>query len=429
MKQLPKTFKNISQNSTATHIQPGFSITTLDNGLKIMVEEVPTVESFALGIWVKTGTRDEPNELAGLAHFIEHMTFRRTATRSSRQIASQFESVGAYTNAFTTKEHTCFYVRALKQHFKKTLRLLADVMLHPAFHPADFEKEKLIILEEIKSYEDEPEELIIDFSDRQLFGSHPLGNPILGTAETVLKTEIRDIQKFYSEEYHPANMIVSVVGNVKRGQVEREIEALFKNISAFTPRQERNRPKLLKASRLEISKPVQQAHFMAANIVPGVRSQERYALAVLNTLLGDGMSSRLYQRVRERWGLAYTVYSSLQLMTDIGVMSIYAGMDDKNVLKTEKIITEELLKLSQKPVSKPELQRAKEQLKSSIIMSLESMSERMQMMAKGELEEGGYEDASATIAAIDTVSADDLLRLMREYGGFGDWSTVVILPE
>ncbi|HYF03999.1 MAG TPA: pitrilysin family protein, partial [Patescibacteria group bacterium] len=250
-----------------------------------------------------------------------------------------------------------------------------------------------------------------------------------GTAETVLKTEIRDIQKFYSKEYHPANMIVSVVGNVKREQVEREIEALFKNVRAYEPRNGRKKPHLLKASRLEISKPVQQAHFMAANIVPGVKSAERYALAVLNTLLGDGMSSRLYQRVRERWGLAYTVYSSLQLMTDIGVMSVYAGMDDKNVAKTEKLIREEFLKLCEKPVSKPELQRAKEQLKSSIIMSLESMSERMQMMAKGELEEGGYEDASATIAAIDTVSADDLLRLVQEYGDFGDWSTVVILPE
>lgn len=389
--------------------------TTLPNGVRVLSEFVPTVESFALGVWVDTGSRDESDSTIGIAHFIEHLAFRRTARHSSRQIAAEFESLGAYTNAFTAKEQTCFYVRALKPHFRKTLALLAEITLTPAFHPADIEKERTVIIEEIKSYDDEPEELIFDAGEQQLFGNHPLGNPIAGSVESVSAISSDDIRAFHQAGYHAGTIVIAVSGNITHDEAVKLSARYFGDVQGVSAPRVRTAPVVMPAERISINKSFQQGHLLLGKIIPGVLSADRYGFSVLNTLLGDGMSSRLYQRVRERAGLAYSVYSSVQMMTDIGALMIYAATDERKLGKTEMMIREELAKLCTTRITPKELRRAQEQSKSGIIMSLESMSSRMQALGKSELEEGFHESIYATIERVEQVTADDILRLSQEY--------------
>lgn len=413
---------------TSPSLHSSLHRTTLPNGIRVMTEEVPTVESFALGVWIDSGTRDETPEQAGVAHFIEHAVFRRSTKRTSRQIAAQFESLGAYINAFTSKEQTCYYVRALSPHLARTTELLADVVLHPVFREDEIDKERNVILEEIKSYDDEPEEYILDIGERSLFGKHQLGSPIIGTAATVGAMKAKDLHHFHARHYTPDNLVVVAAGNVRHEELVRLVEKNFTLRRRKTEAKVRTLPKRQKARQIVVQRPFQQAHILFLQRTFGARSPQRYVLSLLNTILGDGMSSRLHQRIRERSGAAYTVYSSLQLLTDCGILSIYAGTESASVKKTETLIRGELRKLAEQRIPSRELQRAKEQLKSSTIMSLESMSARMQSLAKAELEEGIYEDIATTIAAIDAVSADDLNTVAQHYAHPEDWTSVLILP-
>lgn len=401
----------------------------------MLTEEVPTVQSFALGIWVDSGTRDEDTEHAGIAHFVEHAVFRRSATRSSKQIAAEFEQVGAYINAFTSKEQTCYYVRALTPHLAHTTRLLADVVMNPAFRESEVEKERSVILEEIKSYDDEPEELVMDMGERLLFGRHQLGSPIIGTADSVAGISAADLRAFHAANYVPEQIVVAAAGNLNHDDVCRVVEQQFASLPSpanTTPAPVRRRsvPRQLTPRRITHHRGFQQAHICCIRRCSGARSAERYPLALLNAVLGDGMmSSRLHQRIRERSGSAYTVYSSLQLLTDCGILSVYAGADAASIEKTDHEIQRELRLLAEGGVGKRELQRAKEQLKSSTIMGLESMSSRMQSLAKAEMEEDGYEDTARTIAAIDAVSTDQIAEAAERYFQPDQWSYVVMLPE
>ena len=399
--------------------------TVLSNGVRVLSEYVPTVESFALGVWIDVGSRDEPNDSIGIAHFIEHLAFRRTTKRSSRSIAAEFESLGAYTNAFTSKEQTCFYVRALKQHFRKSLSLLAEITLQPAFHHGDIEKERAVIIEEIKSYDDEPEEVIFDCGENLLFKNHQLGNPIAGTVESVGVITPNAIRSFHTERYNPAKIIIAVSGNIEHSLAVKVAMQYFGHLSEGVA-SARIPPEVLPSERIVITKQFQQGHLLMSKRIPDVRSADRYCFSVLNTLLGDGMSSRLYQRVRERAGLAYSVYSSLQMMSDCGAIMLYAATEEKKLAKTELIIYEELTKLCETKITAKELRRAQEQSKSGIMMSLESMSSRMQSMGKSELEEGFHETIATTIERVESVQADDILRLSQEYLGCEGWSVAEI---
>ena len=418
----------LSQMPSRPNISPYISTiekTVLNNGVRVLSEYVPTVESFALGVWIDVGSRDETPDNIGIAHFIEHLAFRRTTKRSSRSIAAEFESLGAYTNAFTSKEQTCFYVRALKQHFRKSLSLLAEITLQPAFHLGDIEKERTVIIEEIKSYDDEPEEIIFDCGENSLFKHHQLGNPIAGTVESVTAISPNAIRTFHSERYTPSSIIIAVSGNIEHSLAVKVAMQHFAHLSEGTI-STRTPPEILPAERVMITKQFQQGHLLLSKRIPDVRSADRYAFSVLNTLLGDGMSSRLYQRIRERAGLAYSVYSSLQMMSDCGAIMLYAATEEKKLAKTELMIYEELAKLCETKITPKELRRAQEQSKSGIMMSLESMSSRMQTMGKSELEEGFHESIAATIERVEAVQADDILRLSQEYVSPEGWSVAEI---
>lgn len=427
-KTLQSNQRFLSQMPSRLKISPYISTiekTVLGNGIRVLSEYVPTVESFALGVWIDVGSRDETPDTIGIAHFIEHLAFRRTTKRSSRSIAAEFESLGAYTNAFTSKEQTCFYVRALKQHFRKTLSLLAEITLQPAFHLGDIEKERAVIIEEIKSYEDEPEEVIFDCGENSLFKYHSLGNPIAGSIESVGAITPTSIRSFHTEQYNPANIIIAVSGNIEHSLAVKVAVQHFGQLSAGVT-SKRIAPEILPAERAVITKQFQQGHLLLSKRIPDVRSADRYAFSVLNTLLGDGMSSRLYQRIRERAGLAYSVYSTLQTMSDCGAIMLYAATEEKKIAKTELMIYEELAKLCETKITPKELRRAQEQSKSGIMMSLESMSSRMQAMGKSELEEGFHESISATIERVEAVQADDILRISQEYLSPQGWSVAEI---
>ncbi len=403
--------------------------TVLESGLTILSEEVPAVESFALGVTANAGSRDDEESLSGLAHFVEHTAFRSTLKRSAKQIARQFEDLGAYSNAFTTKDVTCYYVRALSGKFSKILDILIDLAAHPVFVQKDVEKERSIIIEEIRSYEDDPEELIFDYGDKLIYNDAGPSLPIAGFVESVEKINSEHLIEFHKKYYDPRNIIISVAGNIPHDRIVREVSDLFDLASSGAVCHTKRTGIAYSPDNVTVEKPFQQAHILLCRQVEGMQSEDRYPLAVLNILLGDGFSSRLYQRLREKHGLAYSVYSSLQTMADVGGLYVYAGTDEKNTAKTERLIYSELEKLYADGITKTELNRAKEQIKSSTIMALESMSTRMQSLAKSEFCLGVYEDIERTNAEIDAITMDSVDRTIKKYFNRDSWCKVQFNPE
>ncbi len=402
---------------------------TLSSGVRVISEYIPTAQSFSLGIWVNVGSRHEIPKEHGSAHFLEHIVFRGTPTRTAKRIATDLESLGAYLNAFTTKDHTCLYVRALTRHFATSLTVLADVAQNPLFADRDVEKERAVILEEMRSLEDEPEEEVADMLDMSLFGSHPLAHPISGTPESVRHISREDLQRFHTRFFHPKNIVIAVTGNIPHDEICTLAEVLFaKRTTRFSPRH--IAPPVRQTPRhQETQRAVQQTHIHWGIAFPELNDADYYTLSVINMLFGDGMSSRLNQTIRERHGLAYTVYSAVGDMTDATAITIYAATEAKNRTKTEHLLRTEIEKLTTRPISKAEFHRAKEQLKSNIIIGLESMSGRMNMLAKGEFYLGRYESAEEKCAWIDGVTLQSVQQFSATYLPIDQWHTAVITPE
>ena len=409
-----------------TVFDPG--ITRLSGGIPLVYDIVPSVDSCAIGIWVKAGTRDEPRGQAGVAHFVEHTSFRRTANRSTRKIASDFENVGAYANAYTTKEETCYYVRTLRKHVPSVLRTIADVVISPTFDERDIEKERSIITEEIRAYEDEAEELIFDEAEQQLFGDHPLGVPIVGTPKSVSRITAAQVKQFHSKHYHSGSVVLTVSGNVDIDSFAEQANEILRIPAKRTRPLKRTLPPATKPSGLVLMRPVQQSHLLWHIRTPGFHSKHRSALLLLNVILGDGMTSRLNVRIREAKGLAYSVYSQLQLFTDVGMFCVYAGVEANKFHKAMGMIEREIAILGKDGVKISELKRAKEQLRASKIMSLESLSSRMSMLGKGMLDEGAPENPFDTIARIDKVTLDEINEQARKICS-REWSKCIIQPD
>lgn len=403
--------------------------TTLPNGIRILTEEVPSVSSFALGITINAGSRDDWKGYYGLAHFLEHAGYRHTQKRTSRQLASLFERLGAYTNAFTTKEMTCFYVRALKPNFKKTLDLISDVALYPVFIENEIEKEKLIILDEIKSYYDDPEEYIYDLAENELFSGNGLAHPITGVEEDVKRITPAELNDFHLEQYTPDNIIFSVAGNIDHDYAVDKISKLVDVNKVIKSKRIRKSNNIHLPVNESHAASFQQSHLLLFRQAESLDSPDRYPLAALNVLLGDGMSSRLYRQVRENHGLAYNIYSSIQLMSDTGGIFIYAATEKNKIAKAERLIFNEMQKIIDKRIPKVEMLRIKEQLKSSTIMAMESMSNRMQALAKSEFTLGYYESMHQTISRIDALTIDDIKRMAIKYLNKEGWSVISLKSD
>jgi predicted Zn-dependent peptidase len=386
--------------------------TVLPNGIRVVTESLPWVRSAAVGIWVETGSRIEPVERGGISHLIEHLVFKGTDTRSAEDIARAIDSVGGHMDAFTAKEHTCFYVTVLDEHLEMAADLLSDVLLRPRFAPEDIEREKAVVFQEIKMVDDTPDDLVHELFLDKAWPGHPLGRPILGKREVVAALDRDTILGHFQREYSPAHVTVAVAGNVEHDRVVDAFAPRFEGFARPAAEHASAAPTMLAGVHM-FSKPLEQVQVVMG--FPGVSdtSPERYALYLLNDVMGGSMSSRLFQEVRERQGLVYSVHSGAQQFRDCGLVYLYAGTERGNVGKVLKAFLREVRALKKDGVTADELARAKDHLKGNLMLSLESSSSRMNRLARQELRFGVFHPVDEMLGKIDGVRPEEVEALIH----------------
>jgi predicted Zn-dependent peptidase len=385
----------------------------LPNGIRVITERMSHVRSVAVGVWVETGSRHEPDDRAGMSHLIEHLVFKGTATRSAEDIARTMDSVGGQMDAFTTKEHTCFFVQVLDDHLPLAVDLLTDILLRPLFDAEELEREKSVVLQEIKMVEDTPDDLIHDLFAAHIWARHPLGRPILGSRQAVAGYHRDQVHTHFVENYVPPRIIIAVAGNVTHDRVVELFLARF-NGDARAPRERPNAVPVMLPGVNIVPKTLEQVHLVMGFPGLGHAAPERYALYLLNDIIGGSMSSRLFQEVRERQGLVYSIHSGAQPFRDTGLLYLYAATDAANFSKVLKSILKEIRNLKKHGVTADELQRAKDHLKGSLMLSLESTSSRMNRLAKHEMHFRGYLTIDAMLGAINGVRHEEVHALTSE---------------
>ncbi len=388
---------------------------TLPNGLTVITEEMQHIRSISIGIWVKTGSRDEDLQWNGISHFIEHMVFKGTKNRSAEDIARQVDSIGGNMDAFTAKECTCFNVKVLDEHLPIALDVLSDLVLNPVFAVQDISRERGVILEEIKMDEDNPDYLVHEIFTQNFWKDHPLGKPILGTKETVRKFEQPLVLDFFGQRFAPGNLIVAAAGNLKH---ERFVELVAQHFAHMKPSNNGFHslpPKIVPRIILRNKKALEQVQICVGVPSHPIAHGKRYASYILNTLLGGGMSSRLFQNIRERQGLAYAIYSDLSPYRDTGCLSVYAGTSRGSAGKVVQSIVSEFRRLKSEVVPEEEVRRSKDQLKGSLMLSLESSTARMSNLARQEMYFDRFYGMDELIEKIENVTAEELKDLAEEF--------------
>jgi predicted Zn-dependent peptidase len=384
---------------------------SLSNGIRIVTEAMPHVRSVAVGIWVETGSRVEDETRGGISHLIEHLVFKGTETRSAEDIARAIDSVGGQMDAFTAKEHTCFYVSVLDEHLGLAVDLLADILRHPRVADDDIEKEKSVVLQEIKMVEDTADDLVHDLFAERFWAGHPLGRPILGRWDVVQGFDREAILSHLGEEYSPGKIVIAVAGHVEHARV---VDLFADRFDGFARKGRAHElvPPVPRVDVHVVPKPLEQVHLVVG--FPGIPdvAPERYALYLLNDVIGGSMSSRLFQEIRERQALAYSVHSGTQSYRDAGLFYIYAGTDSANFNKVVKALVKEVRTLRRDGITAEELRRAKDHLKGSLMLSLESTSSRMNRLARHELRFGSFLAMDEMLEAIDTVRPDQITDLI-----------------
>jgi predicted Zn-dependent peptidase len=375
---------------------------TCQNGVRVVLENIPTVRSVAIGVWIGTGSRNEHPGNNGVSHFLEHMFFKGTKTRTAREIAESFDSIGGQVNAFTSKEYTCYYAKVLDTHSKFALDVLADMFFNSTFDGEELNKEKNVVLEEIKMYEDTPDDIVHDLLGKAIYESHPLGYPILGTEETLETFKGDTLREYMHETYTPENVVISIAGNISDSFIQ-EVERLFGSYEAG--KQERNEDKpVFHSNRVSRKKETEQAHLCLGYEGLPVGHKDMYSLILLNNILGGSMSSRLFQDVREQRGLAYSVFSYHSSFQDTGMVTIYGGTGAKQLDVLFETIQETLATLKRDGITEKELKNSKEQMKGSLMLSLESTNSRMSRNGKNELLLGRHRSLDEIVEQIDKVS-------------------------
>lgn len=384
----------------------------LPGGLSVVLETIPYVRSVSVGVWVGVGSRQEPAVLAGVSHVVEHLLFKGTERRTARQIAEEMDSIGGLLNGYTSKEYSCFYVKVLDEHLDKAMDLLADLVLSPRFDPADLAKEKGVILEEIKMYEDTPDELVGDLLAEAVWGRNPLGRPILGRAKSVSEMALDTVTGYHGAGYRQGNIVVALAGNVS---VEAGFD-LARRYFGATPPQGAHKtlgaPGFGAGFRHRV-KPIEQVHVSVG--FPGVPMDDPavYDFHLLAGVLGGGSSSRLFQSIREDRGLAYSVFAYASPFSDAGLLGVYAGVSPENVGEVCRLAAAEMRDLCQSGPSAEELQRAKDQVKASLLLGLENTSNRMSRLGRSLLLLRRILSPDEVARKIDAVSADSLTALAR----------------
>jgi predicted Zn-dependent peptidase len=391
----------------------GYRKTILENGIKVITEEIPYLNSVSIGVWVLSGSRDERPHENGISHFIEHLLFKGTDRRTAFDIAKEIDSVGGTLNAFTGRESTCFYAKVLDKNLPLAIDLLSDIFLHPLMDPKDVEKERLVILQEIKMVEDTPDDYIHDLFNQACWGGNSLGFPIFGTSELVQSFTREQISCFFKESYPPDRIVVCAAGNLKHEELVERIGETFGQISKSSKIKERVTPQSVSTTNVW-KRELEQVHFCLGTRGLPYNHSLRFASYLLNTILGGGMSSRLFQEIRENRGLAYSVYSYLPTYIDTGLVVVYAGTNEGSFDEVVELILKEFGRLKTEPFKNGELETAKEQLKGNLLLSLESSDNLMTRLAKNEIYFGSYLSIEKILNGIDAVKEEDLRHLARE---------------
>jgi predicted Zn-dependent peptidase len=387
----------------------------LPNGLTIITEEMKHIRSVSIGIWMKTGSRDEDLPWNGISHFIEHMVFKGTQHRSAEEIARQVDSIGGNMDAFTAKECISFSIKVLNEHVPIALDVLSDLVLNPVFDSQDISRERGVILEEIKMDEDNPDYLVHEIFTQNFWKDHPLGRPILGTRDTVKRFDRSPVFDFYSQRFSPGNMIITAAGYLNHDRFVEVVAKHFDDMKPMSNGFHSSPPKIVPKIILRNKKSLEQVQICVGVPSYPITHEGRHTSYILNTLLGGGMSSRLFQNIRERQGLAYAIYSDLNPYRDTGCMSIYAGTSRESASKVVECIVSEFRRLKTEMVTEDELRRSKDQLKGSLMLSLESSNARMSNLARQEMYFDHFYGLDELIAKIEAVTAEELKELANQF--------------
>lgn len=385
----------------------------LPNGVRLVTETMPHVRSVSLGVWLARGSRHETPEQCGIAHFIEHMLFKGTERRSAQDIAQQFDSMGGNLDAFTSKEYAGYYIKVMDEHLPRAFDILSDLVLHPAFPPDEVEREKKVILEEIKMVEDTPDDLVHEMFAEEYWPDHPLGRPILGTPQTVAGFTRDALYQYFREAYVGRNLIVSAAGHFEHAQLRALVEEAFGSVADAGADWQDVAP-APRPPQIERIKDLEQSHIVIGAPAFPQAHVDRYPAYLLNIVLGGSMSSRLFQTIREQRGLAYAVFSGVSSYRDTGMLSVYAGCAAESVPEVVALVGQELRALRNEVVGEDELRRAKDHLKGSLMLSLESTSSRMTHLARQEMYFGRHITLDEIIAGIENATAADVQRVAAE---------------
>lgn len=383
----------------------------LDNGIRLVTERIPTLKSVTVGIWVNTGSRDESPAEAGYSHFIEHMFFKGTVARSATDISREIDALGGEMNAFTTRETTTFYVKVLDQHLPQALDLLSDLFLRSRLGRNEIEKEKQVVLEEIRMVQDDPEDLAQELHTKLVMGRHPLSRPILGRESTIVQINRTHLLDYIDAHYRPEDIVVAVAGNFDQYQLDKTMARTFGGYRKPSSSIHRKRwPPELHGGVMVKQKPLEQVHLCVGFAGVAAGHKDRYAVYALNTVLGGSVSSRLFQEVREKRGLSYSIYSFLSGYSDGGTLTVYVGIRAREVERVLDLVYREIRKLTRHGIAGHELRRTKDQMKGSLMLSLESSHSRMNKLAKDELIAGTHATLEDLMMEIDGVTEQQVFQ-------------------
>jgi len=389
--------------------------TTLDNGVRVITSAIPHVASVSAGIWVGVGSRHESRQLGGVSHFLEHLLFKGSRNRSALAITREIEGRGGYLNAFTQEENTCFFLRVPADKLKRSTQVLTDMYLHPRLAATDIEKERQVILEEMSMYRDEPQHYVTDLLEAAMWPGHPLGRSIIGEERTIGRMRRDELAGFRDRTYTGANTVFALAGNLDHAACVALVGAQTRELATGRrPAGQRFDPRRAPRRQIGDARPIEQMHLALGFRIFGRRDPRRFALQILNTLLGGNMSSRLFQTVRERHGLAYSVHSSVQLFQETGSLVITAGVDRGKAEATLRLVVDELRRLQDRPVGRSELLRARDYVIGQLKLSMESTGSQMMWMGDNLLAWGRFIHPAESIAAFEAVDAEAIQALAGE---------------
>ncbi len=434
---MPKTASRRKKSQAMPEIAPIYKKTLLKNGVRVVTEQHAHARGVVVGVWVMVGTRDETPDIAGVSHFVEHLVFKRTENRNAFEIARDMEAVGGELNAFTSREYTCFYTHSLTEHLGLSIDVLSDLVCRARFDKVDFEKEKQVVLQEIHMSEDNLEDLVFDEYFENIFGSHPLGRPILGTPKSIAQITLKDVQEYYEKHYSSSQIVVSVAGGVDHESVVKLVSEslvpkrnkLPKNLLLLSdkPQIKKNPPKN-QSFRKFIQKPSEQVHILLGLPAAHFRDELRFEAYIVNALIGGGMTSRLYQKIREEKGLVYTIYSQMNSFCDIGSIMIYSGTEFKHASDVLKLTLKEMKKIAKTGIQKKDLELFKTQVLGQILLGADDIENRMNSLGVNEMVFGKYRSVEQVLKEINQVSLKSIARYLEKFFDLKDLSLMVMGP-